>query len=150
MILKYLGKGEKKLTKKITPQERYVKKNIQQIMVKINRKTEPDILERINAVNNKNGYIKTLIKNDDIVYKDFLKKRDEMKKQWREFLGNNPLIWSYNFVPNLVEALDKAFKNNDQEKIAEILDSLGTQGIILDNDNNLKFWNDFKAKDLLK
>ena len=122
-----------------TPTNRYVRKNMIRIMVNCNRKTEPELVEKINSVGNKNGYIKELIKIDTETIKKYIKKeKPRMKQQWIDFLEKNESSWSYGIVPSLVNALDSACKNNDTEKIKEILESLATQGVKLEN-GNLKF-----------
>lgn len=50
--------------RKITPQERYDRANTKQITLKLNVKTDADILEHLNAAGNKQGYIKQLIRAD--------------------------------------------------------------------------------------
>lgn len=44
--------------------QRYIKKAIRQFMVKINRFTEPELLEWLESKPNKQGYIKELILAD--------------------------------------------------------------------------------------
>lgn len=43
---------------------RYEEKNIRRIVVKLNRKTDQDIIDRLDSVDNIQGYIKQLIRND--------------------------------------------------------------------------------------
>ena len=43
---------------------KYIEENQQVIRIKINRKTEPELLEWIRKKNNKQGYIKELILKD--------------------------------------------------------------------------------------
>lgn len=50
--------------KKITPQERYDAKNTVRISLKFNIKTDADILEKLELVENKQGYIKQLIREN--------------------------------------------------------------------------------------
>lgn len=50
--------------KKITPQERYKAKNIKQVKIELNIKTDEDIINKLNSVGNKQGYIKQLIRKD--------------------------------------------------------------------------------------
>ena len=50
--------------KKITPQERYDAKNTVRISLKLNIKTDADILEKLELVENKQGYIKQLIREN--------------------------------------------------------------------------------------
>ena len=45
-----------------TPQERYEKKMIRRIILKLNRKTDADILDHLDGVENGQGYIKRLIR----------------------------------------------------------------------------------------
>ena len=43
---------------------RYDEKNTRQIMLKLNLKTDADILEKLDSVENRQGYIKSLIRAD--------------------------------------------------------------------------------------
>ena len=43
---------------------RYDKENTRQIILKLNLKTDADILDKLDAVENKQGYIKNLIRQD--------------------------------------------------------------------------------------
>lgn len=54
------------MNKKIkeTAQSKYDKKNTKQVMLKLNLKTDADIIEKLKASNNRQGYIKELIRND--------------------------------------------------------------------------------------
>ena len=54
----------KKIEDGLTPQQRYERKNLVQVIVRFNRKTDADILARMEAVSNKQGYIKSLIRAD--------------------------------------------------------------------------------------
>ena len=45
-------------------QERYDKNNTVQVKMKLNKKTDKDILEKLASVSNKQGYIKQLIRKD--------------------------------------------------------------------------------------
>lgn len=47
-----------------TPQERYDKKNTVQFKMKLNRKTDADIIKKLEEVKNKQGYVKALIRKD--------------------------------------------------------------------------------------
>ena len=47
-----------------TPQTRYDAKNIIHINMKLNKKTDADVLAKLDAVDNKQGYIKKLIRAD--------------------------------------------------------------------------------------
>ena len=49
---------------KYKAQERYDAKNTRQIRLKLNLTTDKDILEHLNKVGNKQGYIKGLIRAD--------------------------------------------------------------------------------------
>lgn len=49
---------------KYEAQERYDKENTIRITIKLNKKTEADIIEKLNSVGNKQGYIKRLIRED--------------------------------------------------------------------------------------
>lgn len=49
---------------KYEPQERYDKENTVQIKLKLNKKTDSDIIEKLDSVDNKQGYIKGLIRED--------------------------------------------------------------------------------------
>lgn len=52
------------MKKKYMPQARYDKQNTRQIRLKLNLKTDADILEKLSEVDNKQGYIKSLIRAD--------------------------------------------------------------------------------------
>lgn len=45
-------------------QDRYDKANTQKIVLKLNKRTDADILEKLEDVGNKQGYIKKLIRQD--------------------------------------------------------------------------------------
>lgn len=47
-----------------TPRERYDKKYAKGVYLKLNQKTDRDILDKLDEVNNKQGYIKELIRRD--------------------------------------------------------------------------------------
>lgn len=49
---------------KDTPQARYDAKNTTQVRLKLNLKTDADILEALERSGNKQGYIKSLIRAD--------------------------------------------------------------------------------------
>lgn len=49
-------------TRRETPQDRYEKKMIRRINLKLNRKTDADILDHLESVENVQGYIKQLIR----------------------------------------------------------------------------------------
>lgn len=57
--------------KKKTPQERYSEKALVTIVVRLNKFTNQDLLEKVKQVKNKQGYIKELIKKDDKIFKTF-------------------------------------------------------------------------------
>lgn len=50
--------------KKTTPQQRYDKAHTTGLYLKLNNGTDRDILERLEAVESKQGYIKALIRAD--------------------------------------------------------------------------------------
>lgn len=52
------------MDKKYEPQARYDAANTVQIRLKLNRKTDADILENLDRTDNKQGYIKSLIRAD--------------------------------------------------------------------------------------
>ena len=62
-----------------------------------------------------------------------------MKKQWRKFLQDNEDSWSYGIVPELVKRLAVAVEVRDDEKVKDLLVSLYSQGVILDDKDNLCF-----------
>ena len=49
---------------KLTPQARYDAAHTVQIKMKLNRETDADILDRLQTVPNRQGYIKRLIRED--------------------------------------------------------------------------------------
>lgn len=48
----------------IKASERYDRLNTKQIVLKLNKRTDADILEILESVGNKQGYIKSLIRQD--------------------------------------------------------------------------------------
>ena len=50
--------------KKYEPQARYDAVNTMQFKMKLNRKTDADIIKKLEEVDNKQGYIKALIRAD--------------------------------------------------------------------------------------
>lgn len=52
------------MERKQTPQERYDSKNCVRLSLKLNRKTDADILAKLDTVDSKQGYIKDLIRAD--------------------------------------------------------------------------------------
>lgn len=52
------------MERKLTPQARYAKKNIKQFKIDCVKSTEADIIEKLESVPNKAGYIKSLIRAD--------------------------------------------------------------------------------------
>lgn len=50
--------------KKITPQQRYDSKNTVRYYLKLNKKTDSSIIKKLDTVENKQGYIKSLIIKD--------------------------------------------------------------------------------------
>lgn len=55
---------DKRYLKRETPQERYDRNNTVRVALKLNTKTDADILARLEKVGNKQGYIKGLIRKD--------------------------------------------------------------------------------------
>lgn len=51
---------------------KYIKENVKQMCLALNVKTDRDILDKLEAVDSKNGYIKSLIRED-------IKRKDEGK-----------------------------------------------------------------------
>lgn len=49
---------------KLTPQARYDAAHTAQVMLKLNLRTDADILDRLHTVPNRQGYIKRLIRED--------------------------------------------------------------------------------------
>ena len=49
---------------KYKAQDRYDKENTVQIRLKLNKKTDADIIKKLESVDNKQGYIKALIRAD--------------------------------------------------------------------------------------
>lgn len=47
-----------------TPQDRYRAQNIKRMEIKLDIKTDGDILEQLEGIANKQGYIKSLIRQD--------------------------------------------------------------------------------------
>lgn len=52
------------MERKLTPQERYAKKYKKQFKIDCVTRTEADIIEKLESVPNKAGYIKSLIRAD--------------------------------------------------------------------------------------
>lgn len=50
--------------KRTEAQERYDRDNTVQIKLKLNKKTDADVIEKLNSEPNKQGYIKELIRAD--------------------------------------------------------------------------------------
>lgn len=48
----------------LTPADRYARKNIRQFALKLNRKTDADMVDHLEQVDNIQGYIKSLIRAD--------------------------------------------------------------------------------------
>ena len=44
--------------------QRYAKENVLKVIVGINRRTEPELVEKVESVENRSGYIKDLIRAD--------------------------------------------------------------------------------------
>ena len=53
--------------------ERYNKANTITICIRLNKETDKDIIEILGSVNNKQGYIKDLIRYDDGIIDDWIK-----------------------------------------------------------------------------
>ena len=53
---------------------KYIKENVKQICLALNVKTDRDILDKLETVDSKNGYIKSLIRED-------IKREDEDKSE---------------------------------------------------------------------
>lgn len=51
------------MEKRKTPQERYDEKNIVRVSLKLNRKTDADLLDALNASDNKQGLIKQALRS---------------------------------------------------------------------------------------
>ena len=51
-------------TRKETPQDRYHKAHTVNVNIRLMKNTEKDIIEKLNSVPNKAGYIKALIRAD--------------------------------------------------------------------------------------
>ena len=49
---------------KYAPQMKYDKNNTVQIKMKLNKNTDADIIEHLETVDNRQGYLKELIRND--------------------------------------------------------------------------------------
>jgi len=56
---------------KITPQLKYRAKVIVRKELNFNKNTDKQILEKINAVKNFQGYVKKIIELDEKIFKDF-------------------------------------------------------------------------------
>lgn len=52
------------MEKKKTAKERYDKKTARYVSLKLNKRTDADILEKLESVENVQGYFKTLIRQD--------------------------------------------------------------------------------------
>ncbi|MCM1508993.1 MAG: hypothetical protein NC177_17935 [Ruminococcus flavefaciens] len=50
--------------KKETPQDKYQRNNCKMITLKLVKSTESDIINKLESVSNKSGYIKNLIRKD--------------------------------------------------------------------------------------
>ena len=51
-------------TRKETPQDRYLKAHAMNVNIRVMKHTEQDIIQKLNSVPNKAGYIKSLIRAD--------------------------------------------------------------------------------------
>jgi hypothetical protein len=63
---------------------KYEKENIRQIRLKINRKTEPELLEWLEKRGNIQGYIKRLIRDDMEFMQNFEKECREAAKEEKD------------------------------------------------------------------
>lgn len=64
------------MNKNTEKSNRYNKKNTKQINIRLNKKTDEDILNVLDQVDNKQGYIKDLIRQDragECLYYDWIK-----------------------------------------------------------------------------
>lgn len=52
------------MEKKERPQERFDRENSRRFVLKVMKNTESDILEKLESIHNKSGYIKRLIRED--------------------------------------------------------------------------------------
>lgn len=50
------------MTDKYAPQEKYQKESIKRVVLKLNKKTDADILAWLDSINNKQGMIKDIIR----------------------------------------------------------------------------------------
>ena len=46
---------------------KYNKENTKQILIRLNKNTDADIISRLDSVDSKQGYIKDLIRNDPVL-----------------------------------------------------------------------------------
>lgn len=51
-------------TKSSAAQQKYDAANTTRVFIKLNNKTDADIIEKLNSVDNRQGYIKELIRKD--------------------------------------------------------------------------------------
>ena len=51
-------------------QKKYDKKNTKQFMMKLNLKYDADIIDKLESVKNRQGYIKDLIRNDSAAHEE--------------------------------------------------------------------------------
>ena len=56
--------GRKTTEAKLQYMDEYDKENTTKVLLKLNNKTDADVIERLSAVGNKQGYIKELIRRD--------------------------------------------------------------------------------------
>lgn len=61
---------KKKKSSKVAYQERYQKEKCKCITLKLNKETDADVIEILESVGNKQGYIKELIRKDNERKKD--------------------------------------------------------------------------------
>ena len=51
------------MTEKYAPQEKYQKENISRVVLKLNKKTDADLLEWLDTLDNKQGTIKEILRD---------------------------------------------------------------------------------------
>lgn len=64
MLKVYHRTGVLSIEKKLTPQERYDRANTTRYQLKLNNKTDKDIIQKLSSVKSKQGYIKECIRKD--------------------------------------------------------------------------------------
>lgn len=66
------------MDKKVEYIEKYQKENIRRVVVKLNRKTEQYLIDKLDEVSNVQGYLKALLASDTEIFESF---RDGGKKK---------------------------------------------------------------------